>query len=346
LSKRNKTPKKEFASGPLWKPLIMILATLSVALTIFALGMSRTYDSVIIYCGIYAVVAGVILECIRRSVMLKSILLALLGSYCLSFMSFLPGKHEAIYNFEMHALVWPFLFVILFIFFVGAFKMRVFTTQLTEGSTLVLSIAITYWVIDNRLYVIENVPQAFMLLAGLLFLLFSLCHAFTHSALSKTTRLLLSIWSSVVMLLFSVGYIIRVYKGGQVDLSTDTIETFSIILQFFLLGVSAPYIVQNVFMLASFMPTKHNFFNSDHFQRIAETKKAHIERYSDQQVKTHHSLLCVFIVAPAFAVNYYFQIVSSHTAIWLLIFAFPYIVMLYDVIIKGQTVQEKEHTQH
>ncbi len=324
-------------------PVVVALSIIGLALTILILGLSVPCNKTILSTGIFAVVAGAILESVRRNQDVKKMLPPLLFSYCLSFCALLPGKNELRYNFEMHALLWPIAFTIIYIISITTLERKTYTAKLTEGSTLLLSIAAAYWVIDKRLYIFASLPHAFALLAGILFLLFSGFHAFTNSALSTTSRLLLSIWSSFIMLLFSVDYIYRIYKAGQVTTSAGPTETLLISLQFFLLGISALYIVQNFMMLVNFLPDKHNFFNSEHFKRIAETKKAHIERYSDEQVKINHSLLCIFVVIPAFAINYYFDILPCHTSICFLVFAFPYIIVVYDKITASQLIQGKSN---
>lgn len=97
------------------------------------------------------------------------------------------------------------------------------------------------------------------------------------------------------MLLFAIDNIYRVYQNEDIETSKYFSQGLYIGIQFFLLGVSSIYIIQNFIMLMGFLPGKQSFFNSKYFNEIRELKNDHIERYSDQQVYILHSIICILI---------------------------------------------------
>jgi hypothetical protein len=76
-----------------------------------------------------------------------------------------------------------------------------------------------------------------------------LINAFTKIPLSKTNRLLLSLWSLIVMILFALDYIMNVFNNGEISDALSFQETLYVFVQYFLLGISAIYIAQNMNMI-------------------------------------------------------------------------------------------------
>ena len=65
-------------------------------------------------------------------------------------------------------------------------------------------------------------------------------------------------------MLFAVDNIFRVYQNEQIE-NAEISHGLYIGLQYFLLGVSSIYIVQNFLMLFGFFPGKGTFFNDGIF---------------------------------------------------------------------------------
>lgn len=63
--------------------------------------------------------------------------------------------------------------------------------------------------------------------------------------LTEGGRLTLSLWSSMAMMLFAIDNVYRVYQNDQIENTADMSHGVYIGLQFFLLGISAIYIIQN-----------------------------------------------------------------------------------------------------
>ena len=165
-----------------------------------------------------------------------------------------------------------------------------------------------------------------------MFCLYSLFHAFSNAVLARGSRLALSIWSSIIMLLFAADNMYGMYHYDQIENMTDLYLALYAALQFFLLGVSSMYIVQNFFMLTEFFPGKHTFFNKEYFRDLKELKKKHIDRYSTTQVNPVHSLFCVLFAGSFFAINYHYQLLPRHLAIWIVLFSFPYVIMIFNFL--------------
>lgn len=277
-----------------------------------------------------ALIAGVLFEGRRVSQKWSTVFAITLGSLVFSMLAFLPGKGEHDYQISNHIELWPYWFIIIFsIFSIGMYGDKVIP-RLTEGITLLQSIALTYWVIDYGFinstgYFIKTVMGI-----GIILSLYSAFHAFTYTTLTNAGRLILSLWSSVVMVLFAIDNVYRIYQNELIENTAAISDGAYIALQFFLLGISAIYIIQNFLMLVGFLPGKGTFFNAQYFRDVRQLKNDHIDRYSDGQIAIGHSLLCSLFASAAFALNYYYQIFPRHLAIWTVFVVFPILVKIFD----------------
>ena len=314
------------------KPYMIGLGLILLFLTIYVRFHMQTSGRRLIPISVLALIAGVIFESRRLADEWKTVLNIALGSYIFSFFAFIPGKHERGYDLESHIEIWPYTFIFFFIILSISFNKDKITPKLTEGITLLLSIAAIYWVIDYGFMDTNSVFLESLIIIGLLFSLYSIFHAFTRTVLSKTSRLTLSIWSSIIMMLFAVDNIYRVYQNEQIENTTGLTSGLYVGLQFFLLGVSSIYIAQNFLMIISFLPGKRTFFNDQYFEDLKELKNDHIKRYSDKQISILHSTFCVLFSGTFFSLNHYFQILPRHLAIWTVFVIFPFIIFLYDYI--------------
>jgi len=309
---------------------MIVIGLLLLALTIYFGFRIHNSGRRLIPISVLAIIAGVLFESKRLSDKWMTVLLMGLGSFILSFVAFLPGKREHIYNFENHIEMWPYVFIFSFAIFSIAFHKDKVIPKLTEGITLLQSIAVIYWVIDYGFIDTDSLFLKSLMVVGLLFSMYSVFHAFTHAILSRTSRLTLSIWSSIIMLLFASDNIYRVYQNEQIEKTADLTHGLYIGLQYFLLGISAIYIIQNFIMLTGFLPGKGTFFNAQYYRDIKELKSDHIKRYSDRQVSMLHSFFCVLLTGTIFFLNYHYQLLPRHVTIWAVFVIFPFILIIYD----------------
>jgi hypothetical protein len=133
------------------------------------------------------------------------------------------------------------------------------------------------------------------------------------------------------MFAFALDNIFRVFKNPDIE-SLYLSEGLIIGLQFFLLGVSAVYIMQNYMLLITILPSK----NGNYKREIKKYKQNHLERFSENQVSSQHSILCIFYTLSFYGLNYKFQFLPRHTMIWFVFLTFPLFLKLIDLIVYGR----------
>lgn len=250
-----------------------------------------------------------------------------LGCLVLSLLVFLPYKNEQVYILEDHIQLWPYIFLSIFIIITIVLHKDKIMPRLTEGIILMQSISMVYWVLDKNLHDTTNRALIILMGLGLLLSLFAIVNALTYLALSRTNRLILSIWSSVIMAFLALDYVYTTFQYGQIEATSNFPTGLYIGLQYFLLGISSIYIVHNFFMLIGFLPGRSRFFNSRYFREVKELAEDHINRFSDSQASKLHSFIYILVLVSIFYLNYYFQIVPRNIVIWTVFFISP---MVFD----------------
>ncbi len=312
-------------------PIVIVIGVIGLLLTLYIGYRASISDRKLFSVSLLALFSGLLFESIRVSGSWKTVAGIFAGTYLFSLIAFLPGKREQVYNFENHIEMWPYFFLFIFAIFFGiAYKDRV-TAKLTEGVTLLLSLSLVYWTVDYGFTNYHNWFAYTLLTISFFMTVFSIINALTNLHLSRTTRLTLSVWSTVIMFAFAVDNIFRVFDNPDIE-STYLSYGLYIGLQFFLLGVSAVYIMQNYMLLAAFLPSKNGNYRRD----LKENKKDHIDRFSDEQVLTGHSILCILYTLTFYGLNYKYQILPRHTMIWLVFLTFPLFLRLIDLIVYGR----------
>lgn len=308
-------------------PIVIVVGLIGLLLTLYIGYRASISDRKLFSVSLLALFGGLLFESFRVSDNWKTVLSIFVGSYFFSLLNFLPGKREHTYIFENHIESWPYIFIFFYALAFAIFHKDRVTEKLTEGVTLLLSLSLVYWTIDYGFTNYHNWFAYTLLTIAFLLTVFSITNALTNLHLSRTTRLTLSIWSTVIMFAFAVDNIFRVFDNPDIE-STYLADGFYIGLQFFLLGVSAVYVMQNYMLLAAFLPSKHGNYRRD----LKENKKDHIDRFSDEQVLTRHSLFCILYAVTFYGLNYKFQVLPRHTMIWLVFLTFPLFLRLIDLI--------------
>ena len=312
-------------------PIVIVIGVIGLLLTLYIGYRASISDRKLFSVSLLALFAGLLFESIRVSGSWKTVVGIFAGTYLFSLTTFLPGKREQVYNFENHIEMWSYFFLFIFAIFFGiAYKDKV-TAKLTEGVTLLLSLSLVYWTVDYGFTNYHNWFAYTLLTISFSMTVFSIINALTNLHLSRTTRLTLSVWSTVIMFAFAVDNIFRVFDNPDIE-STYLSYGLYIGLQFFLLGVSAVYIMQNYMLLAAFLPSKNGNYRRD----LKENKKDHIDRFSDEQVLTRHSLLCILYTVTFYGLNYKYQVLPRHTMIWLVFLTFALFLRLIDLIVYGR----------
>lgn len=284
--------------------------------------------------SVFALIAGVLFEGKRLVGKWKALIYMVISSFSLSFVSFLPGKHEHHYNFDLHIEFWPYSFILIFLLISLCRNEKNIIPRLSEGNTLIQSLAIIYWIIDLGIISLGNGFILALLAIGSLFSIFSIVNALTDLPLTKNSRFILSLWSSIIMMFFAIDNIIRVYQNDAIETVSSLSIGLYIGFQYFLLGISSIYFLQNLFMVIGFLPGKTTFFNKQYFEDIKELKKKHIDRYSACQCNKIHSFFCIVLACTFFSVNYYYRLIPRNMAIWILFLIVPYFINIYEYFVR------------
>jgi hypothetical protein len=312
--------------------IILIIIGIFI-LTFLGYVVLRTYQSENSLLSIMTIplILGIVFENKRLSADWKAILLKITISLALSIFAFLPGKTERNYSFEHHIEMWPYFFIFFFVIASVIYHEKKIIPKLTEGITLLQSISIIYWIIDIGFLNFKNLFAYILMAIGLIFCLISFVHAFSYLKLTRNTRLFLSVWSSIIMIIFAIDHIYRVFNFNYfVDykMLNDGLN----ILQYFLLGVSLIYIFQNAMMLLEYFPSRSRCYNKEHMKDIRKMNKTHIDRYSLNQIKISDSLIALIFTSGIYYWNYKYQIMPRHTLIWLVFWLFPLMIWLKELI--------------
>lgn len=227
---------------------------------------------------------------------------------------------------------WELSFIIAYILIsVSMFKKQV-TTKLTEGVTLLQSLCILYWIKDFGILEQGDSFSILVIITSLMFLIFAIYNGFVKNSLTDESRLLLSIGSSIIMVVFAIDNISRISDIPELETLSLKLAT-SAFIQFFLLGISAMYMMQNFFMLYTYLPDKQHSYGKEHMKKIKERNKEHLERYSKEEVTTFDSFLCIAFCLTLFWMNSKNQYLPRNTIIWVVILTFPYFVNLKNKIL-------------
>lgn len=326
MNKKTKDKPKEKKSV-----LLFIKAGL-LLLSIYILAKFSSSSKNLFPISVICLISGVLFEGKRVLEKWSALLKTIISAAGFSFLALLPGKNEHDYKLEFHVWLIPYCFIFTFSFFSIVFNKNKVTAHLTEGITLLQSVAMAYWVIDLHIYETTSIFVKVLMVICLLFAIFTLFNAFTPTILSRTTRLTLSIWSSFIMLIFAIDNIYELYQNEPIESATNLPNGFLVGIQFFLLGVSTIYIVQNFLMLLYFLPRRHRFFNDRYYKEIKELEDEHINRYSSNQVNIIQALFCILITGGLFYLNYDYRFLPRQFAIWILFIAFPYLMLPLDIL--------------
>ena len=124
------------------------------------------------------------------------------------------------------------------------------------------------------------------------------------------------------MFAFAIINIYNVYQNEEIENSKYISQGLYIVLQYFLLGVSAIYIAQNYMLLVGFLPSR----NGNYKNELTENKKDHLERFSENQVNIKDSIFCILYAIIIYGLNFKYNFLPSLTMIWLVFFTFPLIL--------------------
>ncbi len=326
--KKKRKAKHKLSKTQTPKPGVSVVTIfflcLSLLLTYVIVLKGLEYNKRLFTWSFIALFLGLLLESSLIFKRLNSILNCFSVSFFVSLFTFLPGKRERVYNLQNHIELWPYFFLISFIIGVIILKQKEVTSKQTEGTTLLQSLALIYWLLDYKFFENMTFLKALILVIIIGSILFSLINALTKIKLDKSNRLFLSIWSSFVLMCFAIDNIINVFSNGDIDQQNSLLTSVEVAIQYFFVGISSVYVVQNIYMLLAFLPEKHTKYE----QTLHAAKKMHLDRYSDLQVSTIDTLLCICYCTLFFVLNSIYNFAPRHTMIWFVIVTFPILLHL------------------
>lgn len=269
--------------------------------------------------SVFALLAGIFIESKRLSKKWSTVFYKFLTALVLSVFAFLPFSDEINYNIEKHINIWVYVFLSVFLFIAVFYHREKIKLFLSEGVTLNLSVGIIYWLIENEFY---NSTSAVIKFGSTFFILvafFIIINTFLRFTLTPTIRLLLSIWSSIVLMFLALDNILNLINY-QIEDTYFFIDKIVIVIQYFLLGISSIYILLNISMLTDFMPDRSAKTKKEHIDNFNAIKSEHINRYSSNKISKNLAIKCLVIAIVFYFSNYVFQFLPTNAAIWLMFF--------------------------
>lgn len=290
--------------------LLTLLVIGFVVATIYLIQRANVSDRKVLQLNFIALLLGLVFEYRRISEKWSTVLWTALGAYVLSFFAFAKGKGQRVYIFEDHLEIWPYYFLGAFILIAMAVQYTSVTKKMTEGITLLLTIAINYWIIANGYWATSSIFVKSLIAINGLLSIFSIYNAFSYSNLSKGVILTLSLWSSVIALVLAIDNFLKLYKYRDIEHLPTLSDSFLVFFQFFLLGISSIYIAQNLTMVGAYLPGKK------YMETVREMNDIHLNRFSKEQVYIVDAIIVLIISLTGFILNYFFQFLPTNFMIW------------------------------
>jgi hypothetical protein len=307
--------------------LLALLIIGFIAVTIYLVQRANISDRKIIQLNFIALLLGLVFEYRRISEKWATVLWTALGAYVLSFFAFAKGKGQRVYIFEDHLEMWPYFFLGAFIIIAMAVQYASVTKKMTEGITLLLTIAINYWIIANGYWDTGSIFMKSLIALNAVLSIFSFYNALSYSNLSKGVRLTLSLWSSIIALVLAIDNFLRLYEYRDIEHLPTFSDSAFVFLQFFLLGISSIYIAQNLTMVGAYLPGKR------YMESVREMNDVHLNRFSKEQVYIADSIIVLIISLTAFILNHFFQFLPTNFMIWTTITLTPFLLYLTHKIL-------------
>lgn len=256
---------------------------------------------------------------------IKTISLAL-GSFIMVLFGFIPRTSSYPFDFEFIMRYWPYGFIFFFLFLSAlAYKNKI-KLELNEGLIFIQSIAMIYWIIDKRLMMSSDIITILFVISSFALCFNTFLHAFIKIRLSTPHRIILSIWSSIIMVSISVDFFVTTFKNQNIMTADNLIDGLYFCTHYFLLGIASVHILINILMIFMILLSKNRKFLYD----FGEFYYDNIEKISLFQSRFFHSLVLLIIIGLLFILNYLFSIIPRNFSIWLIFFLSFYFLSYFE----------------
>ncbi len=269
--------------------------------------------------SIISLLLGVIFQSFKISSDWKTVAYILIFSFILSTFFFINknGDNLSINFLGGIEVTRSVVFLMFYLFISSIFLDEKIQVELDEEITLLQSISLIYWLSADGFFSFEInwlLPVKAMIL---LLTVVSIFNGLTGFPLSKNNRFLLSFWSSGIILFFSIDYILRVYNLPESDYHLLSWSALNQMIQHFLLGISSIFMFHNLMLFMKIIPV------DGYLADLREFKDTMVKRYSENQISTESSLICIIVSGSWYWLNYKFELVPSYIAIWSCFFLYP-----------------------
>lgn len=308
------------------KPALLIVGLITITIYFYLISKVETSHRITILINSTALILGLLFQGIRIINKWSTLTIYLIYSAVYSLvMLFLKGSAN-LKELENHLIFLPFYLLFTYFFLFISRNKKKITTPLTKGLTLLQSVALIYWIFDTEQCNNPDSLKIFVLLLVMVFILVSIYHAFSQKETSENSRLGLSVWSSIIMLIFAIDNIAHLVPQAYILSNTNETNYAIIVIQFFILGISSIYIIGNLQMIIGYIPDKSNSYKPKYYQDIDNLTNEHIQRYSPQKIKIKDSLICILYSSILFAINYRYNLFPRQMTIWFVFISFPFLL--------------------
>ena len=267
------------------------------------------------------VTLGILYENLRLGNNWRFILLKIFGSIILSLVAFHKDKKDFNFVFEDRINAWVYTFIAIFVLVSMIYHKDKTIPKLTEGMSLLHSISFIYWIIDLGINTSRiNIFFYFLIIS---LSIFTIIHSLSYIKLTNKNRLILSVWSSIIMIAFSINTIINVIQSENYK-NMDILNIIKNTFLYFILGISLVYVFKNASMLYSYIPSRNSNYKSD----LKKINSKFIKRFSNTQVKIKDSIFAIMLTSSVFIINYKLRLIPSTILIWIVFITFPIILDL------------------
>jgi hypothetical protein len=319
--RRSKPKRKESGISLNWPFRILVAA--AIGFTVVLAMHIHESPRLLVSWTLFAMACGVLFEFRMITQRWTVVLWSTLGAFMVSFLAFIPGKYEHVYNLEDHIKLWPYVFCVILAFIAATIERKKATIWLDEGWTLLLTLSFGYWLLDKGVFGFNNAASSILGICVLLLLCFVIAQVIFPSAITKRGRLWLSVWSAVIMTILAVDNIIQVFGMGNVEEATSKVFMLRIFVSNFLVGMASIYLARNLVMLLGFIPDRDHSGYRNYRKNLKKLKREHVERYAETQLDSRMAVWCCVLVCGAFGLNMVLELVPVNTMIWLTFLVIP-----------------------
>lgn len=285
-----------------------------------------------------ALVLGLIYQSFKITKSTKRIIIYLVISAFFSLFAFFPNENETTYIFTDHLASWVYCFLIGFLLIMSVEHEKQITMPFGEGLSLLFCLAFSYWLFEKYLLNFEFILTQVLSVIVLLVTAFSILHALFKIKHNQFSRFILSISTCVAIVVLSLDNLFQLMHQGDLSLNKTWTANFILLIQYFLLGISALFLFQNMMLLLQYLPNK---YTHSYFSDIKENTQTHIKRFSEDQISWIEGVLCLGISVFVYTLNYYLRIIPPNMCIWLVIFLCPLLIQY----LFAQPIQEMHQSQ-